>query len=97
MVSSDATLLNLSLQSSNLWAILFSVAAFRESPSLLFYIAVIFVVAGVFVYEILGNASQDPNSKSILGNTSQDPNSKSVPPLNKATSTEYQSIETTSL
>ena len=84
MVSSDATLMNLSLQSSNVWAILFSLAAFRESPPLIFYIAVIFVVAGVFVYELLGNASQDPNSKSD-------------PPLNKAASTEFQPIETTSL
>lgn len=59
LVSSDATLLNLSLQSSNLWAIIFSVVAFRETPSALFYAAVVFVVAGVFVYE--GNTS--PNSE----------------------------------
>ena len=67
MVASDATLLNLSLQSSNLWAILYSVFAFREAPSLLFYLAVFLVVTGVFVYELFGNASNDQSSKPKLG------------------------------
>lgn len=57
LVSSDATLLNLSLQSSNLWAICFSVVAFQEAPSPLFYVALVLVVSGVFVYELLGNHS----------------------------------------
>lgn len=56
LVSSDATLLNLSLQSSNLWAICFSIVAFHESPSPLFYAALVFVVSGVFVYELVGNS-----------------------------------------
>lgn len=59
LVSSDATLLNLSLQASNLWAVLFAFVAFRETPSFLFSFAVIFVAAGVSVYELLGNASQE--------------------------------------
>lgn len=59
LVSSDAALLNLSLQSSNLWAILFSIAAFGESPPLLFCVSVVLVVAGVTVYELLGNAAQE--------------------------------------
>eukprot|EP00428_Durinskia_dybowskii_P079450 CAMPEP_0170450138 /NCGR_PEP_ID=MMETSP0117_2-20130122/51613_1 /TAXON_ID=400756 /ORGANISM="Durinskia baltica, Strain CSIRO CS-38" /LENGTH=157 /DNA_ID=CAMNT_0010711417 /DNA_START=395 /DNA_END=864 /DNA_ORIENTATION=- len=46
LVSSDATLLNLSLQSSNLWAICFSVVAFQEAPSPLFYVALVLVVSG---------------------------------------------------
>jgi solute carrier family 35 protein F1/2 len=58
LVSSDATLLSLSLQSSNLWAILFSTLAFRESPPLSFCFAAIFVAAGVSIYELLGNAHQ---------------------------------------
>ena len=82
LVSSDATLLNLSLQSSNLWAILFSVVAFCESPSLLFYFAVVLVVAGVFVYELLGNECQNLSEKG--SNRS----------LRKLNSSEYESIET---
>jgi solute carrier family 35 protein F1/2 len=57
-VSSDATLLILSLQSSNLWAILFSVAVFQESPPPAFYLAIVLVVGGVFVYELCGTIPQ---------------------------------------
>lgn len=55
LTKSDATLLNLSLQMSNFWAVLFSVLAFREKPPPQFYVAVAMVVAGVFVYELCGN------------------------------------------
>ena len=51
LVSSDATLLNLSLQSSNLWAIGFSWLAYHILPPLLFYPALVLVVCGVGVYE----------------------------------------------
>lgn len=57
-VKSDATLLNLSLQCSNLWAILFSAAAFHELPPTLFYVALVLVVGGVFVYELCGKQSR---------------------------------------
>jgi solute carrier family 35 protein F1/2 len=87
LVSSDATLLNLSLQSSNLWAILFSIAAFREVPPLLFYVAVFFVVSGVFVYELLGDGPQDRIPKSTSPPT--------TPEKNHA-STGYLAIETAS-
>jgi solute carrier family 35 protein F1/2 len=70
LVSSDAALLTLSLQSSNLWAILFSIVAFGESPPLLFCVSVVLVVAGVTVYELLGNAAQDTTSESNIDNTS---------------------------
>jgi solute carrier family 35 protein F1/2 len=56
-VKSDATLLNISLQCSNLWAILFSAAAFHELPPTLFYVALVLVVGGVFVYELCGKQS----------------------------------------
>jgi solute carrier family 35 protein F1/2 len=88
LVSSDATLLNLSLQSSNLWAILFSVVAFRESPPLLFYVAVVFVVAGVFVYELLGNSCPHRTSKI---------SPPAVSPSRKGNDMTYQSIETFNL
>jgi len=55
LMKSDATLLNLSLQTSNFWAVLFSVVAFRESPGIYFYIATCMVISGAFVYELYGN------------------------------------------
>jgi len=54
LVSSDATLLNLSMQSSNLWAVIFTVVVDHEMPTPTFYIALVFVVSGVFVYEMGG-------------------------------------------
>uniref|UniRef100_A0A7S4A9L4 EamA domain-containing protein n=1 Tax=Pseudo-nitzschia australis TaxID=44445 RepID=A0A7S4A9L4_9STRA len=55
LMKSDATLLNLSLQTQNFWAIIFSVLAFKEKPDLPFYFAISSVVAGVFVYELCEN------------------------------------------
>jgi drug/metabolite transporter (DMT)-like permease len=57
LVTSDATLLNLSLQASNLWVILFSVVVYQDLPPAVFYLAVTLVVAGVFVYEKGGGAA----------------------------------------
>jgi len=57
LVSSDATLLNLSLQAQNLWAILFSVLAYQTAPPALFYLAVLLVGVGVFTYELSGPSS----------------------------------------
>lgn len=64
LVSSDATLLNLSLQASNLWAIVFSQLAFHDAPTPIFYLALIMVVSGVFVYELCGNSQsvEDPTT-----------------------------------
>ena len=53
LIASDATLLNLSMQSVNLWAVLFSITAYQDSvPPLLFFVALVLVVIGVFVYEM---------------------------------------------
>lgn len=54
LVTSDATLLNLSMQSVSLWVFLFSVAAYqgnRQPPST-FFLALLFVGSGVFIYEM---------------------------------------------
>jgi solute carrier family 35 protein F1/2 len=51
LVSSEATLLNLSLQTSNLWAIVFSLLFFHILPPVLFYTALVLVVGGVCIYE----------------------------------------------
>ena len=66
LVSSDATLLNLSLQSCNLWAICFSAVAFEETPSPLFYWALLLEVSGVFAYELLGNKIELSDEGSFL-------------------------------
>jgi solute carrier family 35 protein F1/2 len=53
LMTSDATLLNLSMQSINLWAVVFTFTADRDSaPSILFFVALILVVSGVFFYEM---------------------------------------------
>jgi drug/metabolite transporter (DMT)-like permease len=65
LVKSDATLLNLSLQAQNIWAILFTVVTSSSSssssaaPPWLFSLAAIFVFAGVAAYEVMGPSS-DP-------------------------------------
>lgn len=52
LVHSDATLLNLSLQSVNLWAVLFTLLTDANSfPHFMFFVALVLVVSGVFVYE----------------------------------------------
>jgi solute carrier family 35 protein F1/2 len=81
-VKSDATLLNLSLQCSNIWAVIFSVVAFREFPPTLFYVALVLVVGGVFVYELCGKQSRD----SLSARNSE------MQPINHVDSS-YQSIE----
>ena len=53
LVSSDATFLNLSMQSVNLWAVVFTVAAHRDSrPPLMFLGALTLVFSGVYLYEM---------------------------------------------
>ncbi len=47
----DATLLNLSLQSSNMWTICFSIVVQSIFPTPLFYCAVVIMFAGVWIYE----------------------------------------------
>lgn len=53
LVSSDATLLNLSLQTVNLWAMGFAWLTKTEAtPSPLFFVALLLVVSGVLLYEV---------------------------------------------
>jgi drug/metabolite transporter (DMT)-like permease len=53
LVTSDATLLNLSMQSVNLWAYVFTLTTDQSStPPTTFFIALVLVVVGVFIYEI---------------------------------------------
>ena len=54
LVEGDVTLMELSLQASSLYAILLSIIAAHVAPALLFYPAMLLIVTGVFVYEVLG-------------------------------------------
>jgi solute carrier family 35 protein F1/2 len=81
LTTADATLLNLSGQASNVWAILFSVFIYRFMPSVLFFLALLLVVGGVFLYEdgsccwlrysTSSSPSSHPEAKPLLttGNT----------------------------
>ena len=51
----DVTLLILSLQTSQLWASLFSIVVQQVAPYPSFYIATAFMVGGVFIYEYEGS------------------------------------------
>lgn len=59
LVSSEATLLNLSLQTSNLWAVIFSFLLFHILPAGLFYIALALVVGGVCIYEATSTLKEE--------------------------------------
>jgi solute carrier family 35, member F1/2 len=54
LVSSDATLLNLSMQSVNLWVFAFTMMTYRDtaSPPPTFALSLLFVASGVFLYEV---------------------------------------------
>lgn len=47
----DATLLSLSLQSSNMWTMMFSILVQHVYPAPLFYLSVLFIFVGVWIYE----------------------------------------------
>jgi solute carrier family 35 protein F1/2 len=49
---SEATFLNLSFLTGDLWSVIFSVVAERITPKPLFFVALVFTVSGVFVYEM---------------------------------------------
>jgi solute carrier family 35 protein F1/2 len=49
---SEATFLNLSLLTGDLWSVAFSVLAEHIVPKPLFFVALIFIVSGVLVYEL---------------------------------------------
>lgn len=60
LVHGDATLLVLSLQATQFWAILFSVVAEHHPPTPWFFVAVVLVVLGVIQYETSGKTRTLP-------------------------------------
>ena len=94
MMKSDATLLNLSLQTSNFWAILLSVVVFRETPDIRFYFAIVLVVSGVFVYELCGNNTNNTSTpiRQEAANDRDDIITESSPLLNTHRRTSSKTI-----
>lgn len=58
LTASDATLLNLSLQTTSLWASVFDVVANGTIPPLVFFLAVLLVTFGVCVYQVGGGETR---------------------------------------
>ena len=52
LIRSEAAFFNLSLLTGDLWSIIFSVVAERIVPQPLFFVAVVFVLTGVVLYEV---------------------------------------------
>lgn len=94
LTTADATLLNLSLQSSQLWAILFTVLAERVVPRPLFFAAVIMVVTGVFVYETgpFPEETQTIETKSVVA-TCTDEKEREEEFVNTQRDTGYGSLD----
>jgi len=90
LTKSDATLLNLSLQTSTLYAVIFSIVAFREIPDIHFYSSIVLVVSGVFVYELCGNNNCQGKRQVEASNDDNTLGQKS----SSSPKTTYQSIET---
>jgi len=60
---SEAALLNLSLLTGDLWSAIFEIVAERIVPPSLFWVSLVLVVGGVFVYEIGGSPiMEEPTS-----------------------------------
>ena len=61
LIVSEAALLNLSLLTGDLWSAIFEIVAERIVPPSLFWVSLVLVVGGVFVYEIGGSPiSEEP-------------------------------------
>lgn len=77
LIVSEATLLNLSLLTGDLWAVIFSVVAENITPPPLFWFALILVICGVILYEsapspllLTTNDICENDSKSGIDNSS---------------------------
>jgi solute carrier family 35 protein F1/2 len=68
LVISEATLLNLSLLTADLWSALFVVVAEHILPSALFWAALIMIITGVFVYEMGPNPILDEGQTPSIEN-----------------------------
>ena len=62
LIVSEAALLNLSLLTGDLWSAIYEIAAERIVPPSLFWVSLLLVVGGVFVYEIGGTPKEVDSS-----------------------------------
>ena len=58
---SDAAFFNLSLLTGDLWSVIFSIVEEGIVPGSLFFVALVFIVSGVIVYEMTEEPSEGPN------------------------------------
>ena len=57
---SDAAFFNLSLLTGDLWSVIFSIVEEGIVPGTLFFVALVFIVAGVIVYEMTEEPAEGP-------------------------------------
>lgn len=62
LMLSEAAFFNLSLLTGDLWSIIFSIVAERIIPQPLFFVALIFVLSGVILYEMAASPVLDDNN-----------------------------------
>jgi solute carrier family 35 protein F1/2 len=94
MATYDATVLTLSLQTAPIWAVVFSFMAEQVAPTSLFFVALVFVVLGVIVYEIESPASPKGKlSSSIHNNTQFETSSTSISTISRDQLDGYGSIQ----
>ena len=60
---SEAALFNLSLLTGDLWSVIFSVFAEKIVPRPLFFVALVFILSGVFIYEMAPTPVQEVREK----------------------------------
>jgi len=62
LMMSEAAFFNLSLLTGDLWSILFSIVAERIIPHSLFFVALVFVISGVVIYEMAPSPVLEDNN-----------------------------------
>ena len=63
---SDAAFFNLSLLTGDLWSVIFSIVEEGIVPGSLFFVALVFIVSGVIVYEMTEEPSEGPRVSVVL-------------------------------
>jgi solute carrier family 35 protein F1/2 len=72
LMISEATFFNLSLLTGDLWSVTFSVFAERIVPRPLFFVALVFVLSGVVLYEMAPSPASEKEQYGPVGNNHLD-------------------------
>jgi len=95
LIDSDATLMVLSLQTSNLWAVLFSAVAYRLAPAPLFYVAAVLVIGGVVLYQLSAPESVGDDIGAVIDGadySSSDDGEENIVESDSAAAVEIESL-----